>query len=74
MPGNDHLIFLLHNYILHNYIRERLFPDREFDIISKKIMFKGEKVWKNESELNYKICRRNKLTLVRLNYRKNKKG
>ena len=41
---------------LHNYIRGRLFPDREFDIISKKIMFKGEKVWKNESELNYKVC------------------
>ena len=56
MSRDDHLIFLLHNYILHNYIRERLFPDREFDIISKKIMFKGEKVWKNESELNYKVC------------------
>ena len=69
MSRDDRLIVLL-----HNYIRERLFPDREFDIISKKIMFKGEKVWKNESELNYKICRCNKLTLVRLNYRKNKKG
>ena len=69
MPEDNRLIVLL-----HNCIRERLFPDREFDIISKKIIVKGEKAWKNESELNYKICRRNKLTLVRLNYRKNKKG
>ena len=69
MSRDDRLIFLL-----HNYIRERLFPDREFDTISKKIIVKGEKVWKNESDLNYKVCRRNKLTLVRLNYRKNKKG
>ena len=69
MTEDDRLIVLL-----HNYIRERLFPDREFDTISKKIIFQEEKAWKNESELNYKICRRNKLTLVRLNYRKNKKG